>query len=285
MKYTKTSLHAFLAFLHPGLETSSRSIDATTITSHSASGRHYDDYSLVFHGGPELEADVGILISNANTKRRLEEFTCPATCTNEALCDCAFDYANASNAQGQETCASIIATSCKNPDEIASCSPNPYYLAWGIYYYCPLFQCLDVLGIGMNNNNTKAYFECLCEAQSNMCEECKKLEGSVKFCKDFMSTHEELCSEVIRCCATETSMEGLTTCHEIWCDCSDDSTSTSTSLTEPVKNKTDSGTMHESSGHTSSANKEEASNVVSSFGQWFDWKQMTIIAVSLILLL
>lgn len=167
----------------------------------------YDDIVL------ELQADVGILTPNCNsflnTKRRLEEFTCPATCNNEALCDCVIDYADASNAQGQQTCTSIIATSYKNPDEIASCSPNAYYMAWDIYYYCPRFQCLDMLGIGMNSNNMDAYFECLCEAQSTMCEECKKLKGSVTFCKDFMSTHEALCSEVMRCCDTETNMEGL----------------------------------------------------------------------------
>jgi hypothetical protein len=284
MKYTTASLYALLPSLHPGLKAFSKPMDFNPILSNHGLNNVKSRNYFVHGSGVGLQADVGIL---SPTRIRLlttanENFTCPTSCTNEVLCECAFGYAS-TNAVGPEMCASVIATSCKNPDEIAACSPNPYFLAIGNYFYCPLFQCFDASGIGMYRNETKEYFECFCEARTNLCEECKKLEDTVPYCKYFMSINEELCSRVISCCATETTMEGLTSCSEIWCDCGDVSTNTSSEPTEPAKNKT---IPEEIKGlPTTAANSDESTNVALSFGQWFGHSKQIAVALFHIFLL
>eukprot|EP00804_Cyclotella_cryptica_P000932 CCRYP_001138-RA/>CCRYP_001138-RA protein AED:0.43 eAED:1.00 QI:0/0/0/1/0/0/2/0/294 len=282
MKYTKGSVHALLASIH-GLGSSSKFADSTVTLRNAIARRpglkgifHEHRYPFAFKDSIYAKPDVGILIPTritgipAASKRRLQFIeTCPTTCSNAEFCSCMTDYDN-TNARGQETCASIIATSCENPDEMTACIDDPYYLAMGNYFYCPLFQCFNSSGIGMHSNETKDYFECFCYAESNMCEECKKLENSVPYCKYFMSNYRDLCSDVTSCCVTETSMEGLASCHELWCDCSDVSTTTSTSLTptEPAQNRTVPNEVPETSDHTNSARADGTLNAAISFQEW-----------------
>lgn len=214
-----------------------------------------------------LQADLGILSSHTRniptSQHRRMEFleTCPTNCTNEALCNCMTDYDKA-NEEGQETCAYAIAKSCENPEEMKSCTPDEYYLAASNYFYCPLFTCLKTQGIGLNNNDTEAYFKCQCEAQTNLCDECSRVESP--YCYYFMSAYNELCAEIIPCCTRETTIEGLQTCRDIWCDCDDIGTGVTASIAD-IANELS----------PSEAIKEE------SCGPEYGWKQATAAALAL----
>ncbi|KAL3794414.1 hypothetical protein HJC23_012951 [Cyclotella cryptica] len=234
MKHPKLSTSALLTALNSGnkltaqsgsnamepvllTSTNQRYVRGEKILSLDRNVNYYHPSSLkqAIQSRGQGDVDVGILIvegdpGRENTFRHLQFLeTCPATCTNEALCDCMTDYDNAGG-----NCPSIITAACKNTNEIKNCTPDAERLARATYLYCPMFECFESKGLKMDDE-IEAYLECQCVAYTNLCQECETLKGIVPYCEELISKHGELCANLVECCANETSVEGLMRCNDM----------------------------------------------------------------------
>jgi len=162
-----------------------------------------------------LEADLGILIANQDSgkmvTRLLFDFleTCPATCTNEDLCACLTDYENAVT---NMSCPSVFTKACNNLDELKMCITDSSVLAVASYLHCPLLECLDSSGIGFYDYDPETYYMCTCEAYTNFCQVCEE-DKDTPFC-DVLTSYS--CANFVKCCATESTLDGLTKCNDIF---------------------------------------------------------------------
>eukprot|EP00804_Cyclotella_cryptica_P024985 CCRYP_015509-RA/>CCRYP_015509-RA protein AED:0.41 eAED:0.41 QI:0/-1/0/1/-1/1/1/0/279 len=208
MKYTKHTIAGLLFILQ-----------GDTISGHKSSNAVQsvtEFFRLEYDAKPQGLAnspDVGIL--DGKHRSMSGPLPCPATCTDKALCDCIRAYYNP---EGDETCLSVMLSGCKN-DEFESCYPvddsKEEYVGQALanaYLYCPLFECLDSLGIKSMYENMTSTYACRCEGVKTMCKKCYEMKDSVPYCEWLLTNYEGACADVTDCCNTATSLEGYRKC-------------------------------------------------------------------------
>jgi hypothetical protein len=166
-----------------------------------------------------LLPDIGVL--DKQHRRMVDAsrvlLACPDTCTNEPLCDCIRAYYTDS----EETCLSIELSACRK-GEFASCYPvdpsKDFYVGQDIanaYHYCTRDECLDLAGVKSVYDNETLTYSCWCQGFSSMCEKCSEIKDNNPYCNWLLTSHEGMCSDLIDCCGTETSMDGFRKCINI----------------------------------------------------------------------
>jgi hypothetical protein len=209
----------------------------------------YDSKPQRFNNVPDVSVlDYEHHIMMGPTRNLL---ACPATCTDQALCDCIRAYYNS---EGDESCFSVLLSGCKD-DKFASCYPvddaNEDHVGQGLaqsYLVCPTVECADSFGMKSVNENQTTAYACYCEGYASMCKRCYDVKDSVPYCNWVLNNYKGMCSDVIDCCSSETSLEGHRKCMGIVRKAFLENADKETPSNETAKSNVDSASKEETSG-------------------------------------
>eukprot|EP01083_Nonionella_stella_P045199 121490_1 len=111
-------------------------------------------------------------------QEKLQE--CTAKCPGNKLCDCKYGQAS----DDECTSYSFIASACRNKDFSRCLTKSRDNWTAVEVLWCPFYSCLDDID-EENNNNVDAYGVCLtCVHYKNVCDYCKKNDGSFFGCAE-----------------------------------------------------------------------------------------------------